>query len=123
MGRFYGVSQQLRPASLSSRGMAALVILLFLASPLQSQGTASLRGTVSDSQGKLVAGATIHLQLKDSTQTQTVHTDQEGKYIVPAISGGVYFLSAEMAGYSDAEIPAVFIAPNEAKTLDRKSVV
>jgi tetratricopeptide (TPR) repeat protein len=118
MGRFYGVSQQLRPASLSSRGMAALVILLFLASPLQSQGTASLRGTVSDSQGKLVAGATIHLQLKDSTQTQTVHTDQEGKYIVPAISGGVYFLSAEMAGYSDAEIPAVFIAPNEAKTFD-----
>ena len=118
MRRLCAVSRQPRSASLSSRGMAVLVILLFFASPLQSQGTASLRGSVRDSQGKLVPGATIHLQLKDSTQTQTVHTDPEGKYIVPALSGGVYCLRAEMAGYSDAEIPAVFVAPNEAKNLD-----
>jgi tetratricopeptide (TPR) repeat protein len=120
MRRLFAVSRQLRSASLSSRSLAALVILilLFFASPLQSQGTASLLGTVRDSQGKPVAGASVHLQLKDSTQTQTVHTDQEGKYIVPALSGGVYFLRAEMAGYSDGEIPAVFIAPNEAKNID-----
>jgi tetratricopeptide (TPR) repeat protein len=120
MRRLFAVSRQLRSASFSSRSLAALVILilLFFASPLQSQGTASLLGTVRDSQGKPVAGASVHLQLKDSTQTQTVHTDQEGKYIVPALSGGVYFLRAEMAGYSDGEIPAVFIAPNEAKNID-----
>ncbi len=107
-------------ASRSSRGMAALIILILVlsASPLKSQVSASLRGSVRDSQGKQVAGATIHLQLKDSTQTQTVHTDQEGKYVVAALSGGVYFLRAEMAGYSDAEIPALFIAPNEAKNID-----
>jgi tetratricopeptide (TPR) repeat protein len=95
-----------------------IVMLLSFASLLQSQVSASLRGTVRDSQGSPVAGATIHLQLKDLAQTQTVRTDQEGKYIVPTLSGGVYFLRAEMAGYSDAEIPAVFIDLNEAKNLD-----
>jgi tetratricopeptide (TPR) repeat protein len=98
--------------------MAALIVLLFLASPLLAQGTASLSGVVRDSQGRLVAGATIRLQLKDSTQAQTAHTDEEGKYIVAALSGGVYFLRVEMAEYNDAEIPAVFIGPNEAKNLD-----
>jgi tetratricopeptide (TPR) repeat protein len=124
MRRLCAFPRQLRPASISSLRMAALIVLipilipLLCTRPLQSQGTASLRGTIRNSEGKLVAGASIHLQLKDSTQTLTVDTDQEGKYVVPALSGGVYFLRAEMAGYSEAEIPAVFIAPNEAKNLD-----
>jgi tetratricopeptide (TPR) repeat protein len=116
------VSRQLRSASLPSRGMAALIILILIpllcARPLLAQGTASLRGTVRNSQGKPVAGVTLHLQLKDSPQTQAAHTDQEGKYIVRSLSGGVYLLRAEMAGYGDAEIPVVFVAPNEAKNLD-----
>jgi tetratricopeptide (TPR) repeat protein len=118
MRRRFAISGQLTSARLSSRGLAALTILLMFASPLKSQGAASLSGTVRDSEGKFVAGAVIYLQLKDSTQTQTVRTDQEGKYIVPALSGGVYLLRAEMAGYTDSEISAVFIGPNEAKSLD-----
>ena len=35
-----------------------------------------------------------------------------------ALSGGVYLLRAEMPGYSDAEIPALFIGPNDTKTVD-----
>jgi tetratricopeptide (TPR) repeat protein len=65
-----------------------------------------------------VSGATIYLQLKDSNQTQTVHTDQRGDYSVPALPGGVYLLRAEMAGYNDAEVPAVFIGPNDQKNID-----
>ncbi len=117
-------SEQLRSASLLCRAITALGILfsfsvfLLFPSPLQSQGTAWLHGTVRDSGGKLVSGAAIHLLLKDSTQTQTVRTDGEGKYTFPALSAGVYLLRAEMAGYTDEEIPAVFIGPNEAKSLD-----
>ncbi|MGP0020553.1 MAG: tetratricopeptide repeat protein [Candidatus Sulfotelmatobacter sp.] len=97
-----------------------LVILLSFPFSLHSQGTASLHGSVRDSEGKPVAGAAIHLQVKDTTpaQIQTVHTDQEGKYSVAPLSGGVYLLRAEMAGYSDAGIPALFIGPHEAKNID-----
>ena len=120
MGRLCAVSRQLSSACLPNRGIAVLVVFSLFPFSLHSQGAASLRGTVRDSQGKPVAGAAIHLQLKDKTpaQTQTVHTDQRGKYSVAALSGGVYFLQVEMAGYADADIPAVFIGPNEAKNVD-----
>lgn len=120
MVRLCAVSQQLRSACSSVRGIAALVILSLFPLSLHSQGTASLHGTVRNSEGKPVAGAAIHLQVKDTTppKIQTVHTDQEGKYSVAALSGGVYLLRAEMSGCSDAEIPALFIGPNEAKNVD-----
>jgi tetratricopeptide (TPR) repeat protein len=120
MVRLSAVSRQLRFVCPPVRGILATVIFLLLPPSLHSQSTASLHGAVRNSEGKPVAGAAIHLQVKDATpaQIQIVHTDREGKYSVAAISGGVYLLRAEMAGYRDAEIPALFIGPNEAKTID-----
>ena len=120
MGRLCAVSWQLGSACPPVRGVAALVLFSLVPLTLHSQGTASLHGTVRNSEGKPVAGAAIHLQVKDATpaQIQTVHTDQGGKYSVAALSGGVYLLRTEMSGYSDAEIPALFIGPNETKNID-----
>lgn len=89
-----------------------------LALPIQAQELASLRGTVRDAQGKAVAGATVQLQDKDETQLQTAHADLQGKYSFAGLHGGVYRLRAEMSGYSDTEIPSIFLAPKEAKTAD-----
>lgn len=118
MVRLCAVSRQLRFAGSPGCGITAFAILLLLPLSLHSQGTASLHGTVRDSEGKPVAGAAIHLQVKDATQAQSVQTDQQGKYSVAALSGGVYLLRAKGAGYSDAEIPTLFIGPNEAKNVD-----
>ena len=118
------MAQQVRVVRAKGWGLALLILLLLLLAslplPLHSQETgksASLRGTVRDSQGKTVTGATVHLQSNDS-QTQMVHTDSKGNYNFSAISGGVYVLQADMAGYTDTEIPALFLAPHEAKDLD-----
>jgi len=119
MGLFF-VFPQARTVGTIVRGVASLVLLAMLVVGLHSQETqksASLRGTVRDSQGKTVAGATVHLQSKDSSRKQTAYTDSQGSYNV-AVSGGVYVLRAEMAGYRDTEIPALFLAPHEAKNLD-----
>jgi len=120
MVRLYAVSQQLRSACPPVRGIAAFAILSLFPLYLCSQGTTSLHGTVRNSEGKPVAGVAIHLQVKNAApaKTQTVQTDQEGKYSVAPLSGGVYLLRADMSGYSDAEIPALFIGPNEAKNID-----
>lgn len=120
MVRLCAVSRQLRFVCPPVRGILPIVILLLLSPSLHSQGTASLHGAVRKSEGKPVAGAAIHLQVKDTStaQIQTVHTDQDGKYMFAALSGGVYLLRAEMPGYSDAEIPALFIGPNDTKTVD-----
>ena len=120
MGRLCAVPRQLRSVGPSVRGVAAFVLFSLFPLSVHSQGTASLHGTVRNSEGKPVAGAAIHLQVKDTapSQIQTVHADREGNYSVGALAGGVYLLRAEMAGYSDATIPALFIGPNEAKNVD-----
>ncbi len=63
-------------------------------------------------------GVTVHLQAKDSMQTQTVLTDSQGNYGFVALGGGVYVLRAEMAGYSVTQIPALFFGPNDARNVD-----
>jgi len=121
MPRLGSVSRQFPSAGFLSRGLAAvtpLLLLLLLPLSLQCQDVASLRGTVRNAQDDPVAGATVQLQVKDTAPTQTVHTDLQGNYSFSTLRGGVYVLRAQMAGYSDAEVSAVFIGPNEAKHID-----
>jgi len=117
MGRLNAVLRRFRFARVMGGGLVVLV--LFTLSPtLQSQESASLRGTVRDSEGKAVAGATVELRAKDAAQTQTAHTDSQGDYCFAALHGGAYVLRAEMAGYGDAEIPSFSLGPKEAKSVD-----
>ncbi len=94
------------------------MLILASAALLQSQEPASLHGAVRDSQGKPIVGATVELRPSGATQPQTTHTDSLGAYSSAALRGGVYDLHATMAGYRDVEITAIFVAPNEEKTLD-----
>jgi tetratricopeptide (TPR) repeat protein len=80
----------------------------------QSSGTITLRGTLRDAQGKALASATVHLQLKDGTPAFTTHTDPQGNYIFSALHEGVYALRAEMNGYREAVLSGIFIGPKEA---------
>jgi len=117
MGRLNAVLRRFRSARVIGGGL--VVIVLFTLSPtLQSQESASLRGTVRDSQGTPVAGATVQLRAKGATQMQTAHTDSQGNYRFAALRGGAYVLRAEMTGYGDAEIPPLLLGPKETKTVD-----
>ena len=91
--------------------------------PLCLQGqqrgqSASLRGAVRDSQGQPVAGATVCLQANLSAPAQIARTDSQGNYQFAALSGGVYLLRAQMAGFSNTEIPSLFLGPRETKNVD-----
>lgn len=56
---------------------------------------ATVSGTVEDSSGKAVSGATVELY-KDGTKVGTpVTTDSSGKYIIPDVSTGTYTLKAK----------------------------
>jgi tetratricopeptide (TPR) repeat protein len=117
---FLAVSLQVRSAQVIGC-LAMLALCLSISLRMQSQASvnsASLRGSVRDSQGKPVAGATIDLQAKDSAQAQIAHTDAQGNYSFETIDGGVYVLRAEMAGYSNTEIPSIFFGPTDAKHVD-----
>ena len=117
MGRLYVVARKVR----FTRVLAALVFAMLLPLWLQSQqaGDAStLRGTVRDSQGKPVAAAAVQVRAKDAVQPLTTHADSQGNYIFAGLRQGVYSARAEMAGYSAAEVPSLFIGAKEVKTVD-----
>jgi tetratricopeptide (TPR) repeat protein len=129
MGSFCMGSHPIRPAGFTSCGCAALFLLTFTLL-LQSQDSASLRGTVRNSQGTPLAGVAMYIRASDTTQAQTGHTDQtnqtehtvqtdlQGRYSFPALRGGVYLLRAGMAGYNPTEASSLFIGPKETKNVD-----
>ena len=84
----------------------------------RAPGSVTLRGTIRDAQGHVQASASVSLQPKDGRQAVTMLTDQQGNYIFSGLHEGVYSLRAEMSGYGEAAIPAIFIGAKEAKVVD-----
>jgi tetratricopeptide (TPR) repeat protein len=102
------------------RGLAAVLLGLFTisAGAQQTTGSSTLRGEVHDVQGKPVSGATLHLQTESGSELQTVRTDENGRFSFSALDQGVYALRAQMSGYGEATLSSIFIAAQEAKTID-----
>lgn len=118
MGRLRAISALFSSAGVIGCGLAAFILFTMLPLSLHAQTAASLRGTIRDSQGKPVAGATVQLHANDAALNQTARTDSKGNFAFLALHGGVYQLRAEMPGLGAAEIAALFLGPNETKNLD-----
>lgn len=99
--------------------LALLIMALFTASMLQAQpDLGTLHGSVFDSQGRPMAGATVYVQLKGEAQTVTAITDSTGKYRFPGLRAGVYTLHAEMGGYENATHDPISVGPKDTKRID-----
>lgn len=118
MSCFYAISQHWMSAGNIRRGLTILMFLVLLPWAAQSQDSASLSGTVGDAQGNPVAGAVVQLRSKDAVETQTASTDAQGNFSFAAMRGGVYVLHAGRDGFSDVEIPSLFLGIQEKKTVD-----
>ena len=66
------------------------------------QETATVIGTVRDSQQAALPGATITVKNVDTGFTRTSISDDQGRYRIAAIPPGAYELSAELAGFGTA---------------------
>lgn len=62
-------------------------------------GTAALTGTVKDSQGGVVPGATLTVTLPTTGAIRTGTSNQEGAFNFPGLPPGIYSLRAELAGF------------------------
>jgi outer membrane receptor protein involved in Fe transport len=59
----------------------------------------SVTGTVSDSSGAAVSGATVKVTNLGTNETRTMHTGSDGIYVFPNLIAGVYSVGVEMAGF------------------------
>src|SRR5437588_406516 len=96
-----------RPTT-SGRGALALLCALLLAlfcTPASAQtGTSSVRGTVTDSQGNVVPGATVNLIDPGTNTTRTQTSSEDGHFAFDLIPPGTYRVEAEAKGFKKAVV-------------------
>ena len=100
-----------------TRFCAAIIAVGFCQLSLQC---ATIQGYVRDSNGTVIAGATVQLRNKANAtgDTQTVHADSKGSYSFTSLHAGSYSLSASMTSFSTSTIDRLALEENEAKNAD-----
>lgn len=101
-------------------GLAYFLILSVLscALPATAQFTTSrLSGTVVDSSGLPVQGATVNVVQQGTAYTQTTTTGSSGEYLFPSLPVGTYQITVNMTGFSTFSQQGVTLATGQAVTL------
>ena len=80
------------------RGFALVLSLLGGLCAAQTT-TGTISGTVADGSGSVIPNATITVTSVQTGIAQTVHSNDSGNYIFPALSTGDYTLSAKATGF------------------------
>ena len=90
-----------------------LFLLLLVPSLLFAQGITQLSGTVVDTSGAVIAGATVQVRSANGTVQRTTQSDANGSFIISGLSAGNYRLVVSSPGFETKEMP-VTIGTTEA---------
>jgi outer membrane receptor protein involved in Fe transport len=87
--------------------------------PAVAQVTGSIAGTVHDSSGAAVPGATITVR-GPSLQRESVSTTSiaDGTYRIPLVPPGIYTVTIELSGFATETRQSVAVAVNQQTTID-----
>ncbi|HTC63312.1 MAG TPA: carboxypeptidase-like regulatory domain-containing protein [Candidatus Saccharimonadales bacterium] len=91
-----------RKASLGIwKTIASIFLVLLSVAPRQAsaQGEASISGTVADTSGAIIPGATVKVKNVEIGTVRTLVTDNAGRYAAPSLEVGKYEISAEKEGF------------------------
>src|SRR5258706_8449822 len=84
----------------------------------QSSTTGGLTGTVSDSTGAAVPGATVTLVNHATNQTQTTTTDANGGYGFSLLPTGTYGVNFSAQGFKTSQLASIAVNVSEVPVLD-----
>src|SRR5688572_9734978 len=108
-----------RQIPMARRTLTLLVCLLAAASPvLAQQGTAEVRGQVTDAQQAVLPGATVTLRHQESGMFRQGTTTAEGMYFLSGVMPGLYELTAELAGFKKYARPNLRVEVGRTATVD-----
>jgi len=98
-----------------------LVLAMLLGLGLAVQGQTSrgtVSGTVTDSSGAVVAGATVTLSSRETTLTRTATTNDSGFYRFDAVDLGNYSVTIESKGFGTLTKTNVVVSANQTSGVD-----
>src|SRR6266513_988017 len=87
--------------------LSVLSIVLISSISFAQSGSSSLRGTVTDLQGRPVAGATVTLGNAAKNFTRTQDTNESGSYSFSTVPPGTYRIEVEAKGFKKASLTDV----------------
>ena len=99
-------------------GLFSLLCLLSAASPVCSQSTTSLRGTVTDSQGAVIPGAVVSASDLEKGLSRQIVTDAVGEYAFLQLQPGTYSLKVEKPGFATATRDGIKLLVNTPTSLN-----
>ena len=97
---------------------AALVAMLPATIPCRGQATTSVRGTITDSSGGAVAGATVTITNTESRIERTATSDSDGSYQFLLVLPGTYKLSVAAQGFQRHEETGLQLLVNTPATVN-----
>ena len=82
-----------------SVGAGTLLVLMLASDVLAQRGMSRLEGTVKDSSGAFVAGASVIAKNEETGVAHEAFTNEAGLYVFPAIPPGYYTVATELKGF------------------------
>jgi hypothetical protein len=105
------------------RGTTALLVAAAIVYCAPSIATAqavsgTILGTVRDSSGAAVPGATVTLEQNGTGYHRTVTSDAQGEYTAPSLPTGTYTVSAELSGFKKVSLANVQLGVDQRVRID-----
>src|SRR6201999_2511766 len=85
--------------------------------------TASLVGTVSDSTGAILPGATVTIVNLGTQETRTATTNSDGEYAFNLLPIGNYSVKVDASGFSSFSVPTVTLNVGDRQRIDARMAV
>lgn len=98
-------------------GLAAVLVLLLLQSPLFAQQTGMISGTVLDATGAVVPGANITLTNEATKAVSKTVSNGEGFFAFPAVGAGTYTMKVEATNFRGFEKKSLALRPGDKLTV------
>ncbi len=103
------------------RWVAALALALALPALAHGQGgstTATVRGTVSDTSGGVLPGATVTITDAGTKATRNTVSDDRGGYLFSGLFPGTYTVKVELQGFKTYEQTNLVLSPADTRGVD-----
>ena len=96
-----------------------LVLLVTAVASASAQSTTGdISGTVRDQSHAILPGATVEVRNLETGATRSIVTDNEGRYRALSLAPGRYSVTAELSGFSKAEVGEVVVQIGRDQTVD-----
>jgi hypothetical protein len=92
--------------------------MAFSVTTFAQQGTATVRGTVTDPQGNVVTGASVTLTNLGTTATRNTNTSDSGAFAFEFVTVGDYKIEIEAAGFKKAVLTDIHALVSKATTVE-----